>query len=80
MFNKLGAILSGKYKKIRGIDDKLGLVEFKIEDVNLSKIPEMKLPQKYQNWYPGKDERLAEIEREVNEKKEPRVYVKKPIY
>jgi hypothetical protein len=80
MFNKLGAILSGKYKKIRGIDDKLGLVEFKIEDVNLSKIPEVKLPQKYKTWYPGKHERLAEIEREVNEKKEPRVYVKKPIY
>jgi hypothetical protein len=61
MFSKIGAILSGKYKKIRGIDDKLGLVEFKIEDVNLSKISEVKLPKEYENWHPGQQEERPDV-------------------
>jgi pyruvoyl-dependent arginine decarboxylase (PvlArgDC) len=45
MFSKLGAISLGKiYGKVRNIGYKLGLVEFKIEDVNLSKISEIKIP------------------------------------
>jgi hypothetical protein len=45
MFSKLGTMSFGKlYNKVKNIGYKLGLVEFKVEDVDLSKIPETKVP------------------------------------
>jgi hypothetical protein len=61
MANKLGALSLGKlYGKVRNIGYKLGLVEFKIEDIDLSKIPEIKLPHEYKNWYPEKEKEIKE--------------------
>ncbi|MEM5781676.1 MAG: hypothetical protein QXD43_00560 [Candidatus Aenigmatarchaeota archaeon] len=59
MFNKFG-ILGRIHGKITNLGYKLGLVEFKREDVNLSKIPEIKLPQAYKDWYPGKEKEIKE--------------------
>jgi hypothetical protein len=66
------------YNKVKNIGYKLGLVEFKIEDVDLSKIPEIKLPQDYQ--YPHKHEEIERGVREIRRKiEEARANYKPPI-
>jgi hypothetical protein len=77
MFSKLGAISLGKiYGKVRNIGYKLGLVEFKIEDVNLSKIPEIKIPG-YE--HPHQHEEIVKDVREIRRKiEEARSKYKQP--
>jgi hypothetical protein len=59
MFSKLGSVTLGK---LRGIGYKLGLVKFKIEDVDLSKIPEIKIPKEYENWHVGQEKERPDID------------------
>jgi len=61
MLSKLGSISLGKL--VKGIGYKLGFIEFKVEDIDLSKIPEIKLPKEYREWYPGKHEIIEEGKR-----------------
>jgi hypothetical protein len=56
------------YNKVKNIGYKLGLVEFKIEDVDLSKIPEMKVPGYEFPHQPEENERdVREIRRKIEE-------------
>jgi len=61
VFKSTGILLGKLYEKARGIGYKLGLVEYKIENIDLSKIPEIKL-QGYQ--YPHQHEELERTYRD----------------
>jgi len=64
MFSKLGTMSFGKlYNKVKNIGYKLGLVEFKIEDVDLSKIPEIKISG-YE--HPHQPEEIGKEVREIH--------------
>lgn len=67
MFSKFGSISLGKlHVKMRSIGYKLGLVEFKTEDVELPKIPEIKIIGDYQ--YPHQHEEIVKDVREIHRK------------
>jgi len=66
MFNKIGTITLGK---LRGISYKLGLVKIKIENAELSKIPQINLPEEYREWHPGKEKEIEERKGKAEEYK-----------
>ena len=59
IFKPTGILLGKLYEKARGIGYKLGLVEFKVDTIDLSKIPEV---QYYQ--YPHQHEELEKVYRD----------------
>lgn len=67
VFKPTGILLEKLYEKARGIGYKLGLVEFKVETIDLSKIPEIKL-QDYE--YPHQHE---EVERTYRDEILPQI-------
>jgi hypothetical protein len=78
MFSKLGMMTLGK---LRGIGYKLGLVKFKIEDIDLAEIPQVSLPKEYESWHPGEEKEEQNIEDvSIDFKGKADRYVKKGVF
>jgi hypothetical protein len=67
--------------KLRGIGYKLGLVKFKIEDIDLAKIPQVGLSKEYEKWHPGEEkeeQNIGDVSNDLKGKVNP--YVKKGVF